>query len=249
MILHHSTWPQVEKYLSDKRGIIIPIGSTEQHGPTGLIGTDAIIAEKLSHAVGERLGVYVAPTLSIGMAHHHLGFPGSMTLRPQTMINVLVDWFSSLQKHGFRDIFIINGHGGNIPATETAICEFHAMSSLERSPRNDDMKVLLKNWWAGQKLSPFSEELYGDRRGVHATADELAVIRYLIPEAADIPAPEGWTWPGPDFARFSDCNNYRDLYPDGAIASDITLANAEDGKKLFNIAVDDLSKDCEEFMA
>ena len=82
MQLHLQTWTEVEAYLEKSRGIIVPIGSTEQHGPNGLIGTDAICAEVVARAVGEAAGALVAPTISVGMAQHHMAFTGSMTLRP-----------------------------------------------------------------------------------------------------------------------------------------------------------------------
>jgi len=77
MQLQLQTWVEVEAYLESSRGIILPIGSTEQHGPTGLIGTDAICAEVIARGVGEAAGALVAPTVAVGMAQHHLGFPGS----------------------------------------------------------------------------------------------------------------------------------------------------------------------------
>ncbi|MGL5034291.1 MAG: creatininase family protein, partial [Microcystaceae cyanobacterium] len=82
MQLQLSTWLEVEAYLQSATGIIIPIGSTEQHGPTGLIGTDAICAEAIAKGVGEEVGAMVGPTINVGMALHHLGFPGSLSLRP-----------------------------------------------------------------------------------------------------------------------------------------------------------------------
>ena len=65
MLLHLSTWQEVEDYLQRSQAVIIPIGSTEQHGPTGLIGTDFICAEAIARAVGEKADALVTSTLTL----------------------------------------------------------------------------------------------------------------------------------------------------------------------------------------
>ncbi len=83
MLLQLSTWPEVEAYLTSSPGIIFPIGSTEQHGPTGLIGTDAICAEAVARGVGEATGALVGPTINVGMALHHSGVSRQHQSAPQ----------------------------------------------------------------------------------------------------------------------------------------------------------------------
>ena len=90
------SWPDVDRYLETCKGVIIPLGSTEQHGPTGAIGTDALTAEAVALELGRRSGVLVTPVQAFGMAEHHLGFSGTMSLQPATLLAVLHDLVLSL---------------------------------------------------------------------------------------------------------------------------------------------------------
>src|SRR6266851_824162 len=120
MQLQLQTWVEVEAYLRSSRSIVLPIGSTEQHGPIGLIGTDAICAEVIARGVGEAAGALVAPTVAVGMAQHHLGF---------------------------ERFYFIDGHGGNIATVTAAFLEIYTARSLAAGANVRPVKCRLRNWW------------------------------------------------------------------------------------------------------
>src|SRR4051812_6610717 len=145
MLLALSTWPEIEAQLARSKTVVIPIGSNEQHGPTGLLGTDWMCPEIIAHGAQEAADILVAPTFNIGMAQHHLGFPGTISLRPSTFIAAIGDWARSLGAHGFTRIYFLNGHGGNVASIEAAFSEIYADYSFRglRAP----FALKLKNWW------------------------------------------------------------------------------------------------------
>ena len=180
MQLALSTWQEVEEYLRGSIGIIVPIGSVEQHGPNGLVGTDHLCAEVVAKGVGDAIGAAVAPTLAYGMSQHHLAFTGSVTLRPSTLMLVVRDVVQSLSVHGFRQFFFINGHGGNVATVTAAFDEIYAATSL------GDGGVAVRcrmTFWSGPRCKAISDELYPGVDGRHATASEVSLSQYL-PAAA-----------------------------------------------------------------
>jgi creatinine amidohydrolase len=246
MLLHLRTWSEVDTYLKKSRGIILPIGSTEQHGPNGLIGTDAICAEAVARAVGEKAEALVAPTIAVGMAQHHLGFSGSMTLRPSTLIAVVHDMVQSLARHGFERFYFINGHGGNIATVTAAFSEIYAERSLERGSNAPSLKCKLRNWWESDKVRALSKELYGDAEGSHATPSEVAMTQHVYPDAIKHARLDPPVAPKGDFA---DAEDYRRTFPDGRIGSNPGLATPEAGKRFLDAAVTDIVEDYKRFVA
>jgi creatinine amidohydrolase len=246
MLLSLCTWAEVEAYLVRSGGIIVPIGSTEQHGPNGLMGTDAICAEAVANGVGEATGAMVGPVISIGMAQHHLAFAGSITMRPSTMIAFIGDYVFSLARHGFRRFMFINGHGGNIAPVSTAFSEIYAAASLDPSGTVPRLRCSLRNWFDGPEVSRLSAEFYGDKLGTHATAAEVAMTQFLHPEAikrVEMPPVV------PTRRRFTDALDLRELHPDGRIGSEPSLATPEHGRALYEAAVRECAAAWSAFMA
>lgn len=245
MLLHLSTWPEVEAYLEQSKGIILPIGSTEQHGPTGLIGTDAICAEAIARGVGESTHAMVGPTINVGMALHHTAFPGTISLRPSTMILLIRDYVTCLSRAGFTKFLFINGHGGNIATLKAAFSETYAHLADLNIFHAEQVQCQVSNWFMCSSVYQRAKELYGNQEGSHATPSEVAVTQYVYPEAIK-QAPLA-----PEVAsghKIYGAADFRQRYPDGRMGSNPALATPEHGKQLYELAVKELSNTYLEFL-
>jgi creatinine amidohydrolase len=147
---------QIAEYLEHDDRIVLPVGSTEQHGYLSL-GTDALLAERVSVEAAEPLGIPVLPVLPFGMAPYFARYPGSMSLRISTYIEVFRDLLDGLAGQGFRRIAVVNGHGGNSPAAGLIrewICQ----------PRPERVQVLFHSWYNAPKTaaaaSMFDDDQY-----------------------------------------------------------------------------------------
>ncbi len=250
MRLQLCTWPEVEAYLKKSTGIIMPIGSTEQHGPTGFIGTDALCPELIAEGIAEKLDVIIAPTLNVGMAQHHLGFPGSMALRPSTLIAVVRDCVTSLARHGFDRFFFINGHGGNTASLQAAFSEIYAERSFHADGGGQpSVRCDFANWWKIKSIKEMADELFGEGEGFHATPSEVALTYFGYPEDADRVRKQTLEPKLAPVGPIYDAEDYRKRFPDGRIGSDPTLATVEIGKRLLEAAVIELTADYETFLA
>ena len=248
MLIHLSSWPEIEARLSSgqtlSKTVIVPIGSNEQHGPTGLLGTDWLCPEIIAHAAeaGDD-SLIVAPTFNIGMAQHHLGFPGTISLRPSTFMSAITDWVSSLSRHGFERIYFLNGHGGNVATIEATFSEIYAEWSFveERPP----FVLKLKNWWDLPGVNALCTRLFPTGHGSHATPSEIAVTQAAYPDRIKTAGPlEPKIAPmGP----IRDALDYRARFPDGRIGSDPLLASPETGQQIIDLSVKSLIADVTAF--
>jgi creatinine amidohydrolase len=146
----------IAEYLEHDDRVVLPVGSTEQHGYLSL-GTDALLAERVSVEAAEPLGVPVMPVLPFGMAPYFTQYPGSISLRMTTYLEVLRDLLDCLSSQGFRRIAVVNGHGGNAPVTgfiREWICQ----------PRSERVQVLFHSWYnapqTAEAASRFDEDQY-----------------------------------------------------------------------------------------
>jgi len=237
MLMALSSWPEVEAYLQRSRTVVIPIGSNEQHGPTGLLGTDWLCAEIIAHEAQRSADILVAPTFNVGMAQHHLGFPGTISLRPSTFLAVFRDWVRSLAGHGFQRLYFLNGHGGNIASIEASFSEIYAEDSFRRADVGFAMRLV--NWWDLDGVQALIKELFPTDHGMHGTPSEIAVTQFGYPDhikKAELPAAAGGS-------TIRDAMHYRANYPDGRIGSNPALATPEKGRILVTRAVSSMIAD------
>src|SRR4028118_2188771 len=220
MMLHLSTWTEVEAYLERSQGIILPIGSMEQHGPTGLIGTDAICAEAIARGVGEATTALVGPTINVGMALHHTGFPGTISLKPSTLIQLVQDYLTSLTRAGFTKFFFINGHGGNVATLKAAFSETYAHLTDLNILNAERVQCRLGNWFMCSSVYKLSKELYDNQEGSHATPSEVALTQYVYPDAIKQAPLSAEVASGHPIYGAAD---FRRRYPDGRMGSNPAL--------------------------
>ena len=245
MLLHLSTWPEVEQYLQTSTGIIMPIGSTEQHGPTGLIGTDAICAFEIARGVGETTNALVGPTINVGMALHHTNFPGTISLRPTTMIYLIQDYITMLAKAGFTKFFFINGHGGNIATLKAAFAQTYNHLADLNVANSERVQCRIGNWFMCSGVYKLAKELYGDEEGSHATPSEVALTQYIYPDSikqAPLSASVASGYP------IYSAADFRRRYVDGRMGSNPALATPEHGHQFYELAVKELSETYTKFL-
>ncbi|WP_457624089.1 creatininase family protein [Persephonella sp.] len=229
MLLENMSYVEVEAYLIEKDIVLVPVGSTEQHSPYGLIGTDFITAEAVAREVGKRLDILVAPTLCYGMSQHHMGFKGTVTLSPETMVSVARDIVVSFLDHGFKRIVFINGHGGNIEPVKTAF------SQLKYENRKGIFEII--SWFLLPEVQEVERDIFEDKNGYHATPSEVSITKLLRPEAFKTKPSEKKRITRNNVYFPLSREEFKQAYPDGRMESAPWLAKEKYGKLILEEAV------------
>ena len=217
--------------------VLVPIGSTEQHGRHLPVGVDSRLAgEVCAHAaaiVRPQSHVLVLPTLWISLAEHHMSFAGTLTLDMPTFTDVLRCIVRSLQRQGFGRILLVNGHGGNIAALKVIV---DALSQELELP------LAAVTYWM-LAAPAFTAILEGQTNLRHACEAETSMMMAVDPERIDFPAVASARPPAEGFDEPSGVYRYRAIShwsADGVVGTP-HLATAEKGKRLLAAAAEALS--------
>ncbi|MHC4600732.1 MAG: creatininase family protein [Planctomycetota bacterium] len=239
MLLAEMSWDEVEAYLEKDDRVVLPLGSTEQHGRRGPLGTDHIIPTGLSEALAEATSTVAAPPLVYGVSEHHMAYPGTVTIRPRTYMGFVEDVLESLHRHGFRRVFILNGHGGNVAPLRSLF--------LDVCNRHLDLKVREYEWWNLPGVVDLEKELFGSESICHASPGEISLaasVRPSVHKEKSVPPGIAHPWEH----TFMNRNQQRELFPDGVLGSgNQNLSDPAKGRIMFERILELLKERFDEF--
>ncbi len=242
----HLTWEEMNEAIAAKKVVVLPTGSTEQHGPHLPLDVDVFLAESVCLELGRRAAdrVLVLPPVPFGLNRHHIDFPGTIHIEPDVFIAFCLNVTKSVAYHGFEKILIINGHGSNTPLVELVarktVLETHSLCiavnyftlGLEafQQVRETPVMAHADEFETSLYLLLAPERVRMDR----AVADNDVVGRYMTSDS---------TTP---FVRFSD---YWARWTKVGVHGDPTTATAAKGKVIWDAVLKNLVELLDEFRA
>lgn len=239
MTLQELTWEEVAAYLETRDDAVLPVGSTEQHGPIGLIGTDALCATAIARDAAAQAGSIMLPPVAYTPAQFNMGFPGTVSVSEETFSRLVSEIITALAVHGFRRLYVLNGHGANL-------------APLRAMAPEAPLSLRIRSWWDYPQTNALRQSLYGDWEGMHATPSEIAITqaRHRRITRAPLPAPRAL-----DAAfraahagdRHGPPDEHRAEFPCGRVGSWSELARPEHGTKLLALAIDEAAADMRDF--
>ena len=133
--LYKMTWPEIKEGIKTIDAVLIPVGATEQHGRHMPVDHDYFTSTRLCEMAAKALcergrWVVVAPTINYGCSWFHMNFPGTITLSQRTFMEVVKEVCESLLRHGFRNLIVVNNHGGNQAALTTCLNDLYAAKGI-----------------------------------------------------------------------------------------------------------------------
>jgi len=251
------TWPEINDAVKQKKVVVVPIGSIEQHGPHLPLDVDMLEVTAVAQAAARLVpdDVLVLPTQVNGYTGHVMDFPGTINIHFEHLIHFMVDIGKSLAYHGFKKIIFINGHGSNAPNMDLV---------ARRVNLETDAESIASNWWAMLNVDP--EFMKGWRESVFpggcAHACELETSVYLYVDEENVKKDQirnGYIEFHKDQSRFGWVDlfsagagtkvSWTASYSDTGVLGEAELATKEKGKRALEEAAKQFSRLIQEFRA
>ena len=244
LYLYQWTWAEIKDYLKKDSVIIVPFGSTEQHGLHLPLGNDALVAIRLAEDAARITKTIVAPPCWYGWSPHHMAYPGTISITPETLIRVLYEVLRSLIYHGFKRLIVINGHRmANLPPLQIAATRIRNETGA--------YVTIADPFYLGDTVSRKIKESPPGGVG-HAEELETSHMMHIYPELVNIkkavknlPRKKKFHVSDPyviaDRALTpSSLESFREATAPSGVTGDPTLATAEKGKRLHKALVENL---------
>jgi creatinine amidohydrolase len=190
VFLGEMTNPEVEAFLRDHDTVLVPVGSTEQHGPHGPLLTDVLVPVEVARRVAPRARAAVAPSINYGLSYPHVGFTGVVHLRIPTFMAVIEDVAVGLATMGFRRVVFLNGHYDN-----TLAIAYACANAAGRLP--DGTRAFPVNYWDGMTPDE-AGEFFGPAAGLHANRAETSAVMAIDGAYVDLDAANAEMPPFPE---------------------------------------------------
>lgn len=237
------TWAELDDAIGLQKVVLLPTGSTEQHGRHLPLDTDLFLCEEVCLEVGRRAPdrVLVLPPIGYGLNRHHIDFPGTIHIEPEVFIAFCLNITKSVAYHGFEKILVVNGHGSNQPLVDL----------IARKTVLETESLCFACGYFQFLLEAFEGVRESDVIA-HADEFETSLYLHLAPERVQMDkAAKGddrmGTYVSSDstspYMRFND---YWGRWTDLGVHGDPTVASAEKGRIIFDAAVDGLVKAIDE---
>lgn len=216
--------------------VLLPVASTEQHGPHLATGVDTVLCteacRRVALLVAPKRSIVVAPTVWMGLAEHHMAFGGTFSLSLRTWHALIEDLCRSILRAGFGKILIVNGHGGNMAALAALTTDL---------TRTLDAPIATTSYWNLPHETGAFAEILEDQAGVsHACEAETSMMMAAAPDLVDrsrlleAVGPPGRLPPMASPAMLA-WQSFKDITPSG-VRGDARKASAAKGEKLLDAA-------------
>jgi creatinine amidohydrolase len=170
MYIAEERWPELKEYFVDNSLALVPLGSTEQHGPHLPLATDYMIAEAYARKAAAETEFLCTPTVNVGVSPHHKQFSGTMWVDAPVFRNYVESFTRNLAYHGIDRVIFVNAHGGNV----------QHLREVGRRLRDDGVLYAIE-WMWNESIPDLVDDLF-EQNGPHGGPKETAMIQYLADE-------------------------------------------------------------------